>query len=333
MNPDVLKSIAGMAADIAVEKSSSLTFRSVALWTEAGSLHIHAQSPSQLTLRRHVLCDAEIPRCFVDAQRFASVIAACDSDIRLSIGTSGTQLVVESGARSMRAPTAPVEAPLWDPPKAASGTLPLVPWDKLLPVATTGKAVGREILGTIRLSGEHAIATDGHRLHISKIGPTPELTIPVQASQLLLRLPGQSVSCTENWLWTDAWELGFAVPAGAYPPWERVRGKCSGNEWRVDRVLFASALRAAQTLSADRVYLRGKDSTLTIQYEDIFVEELPALQISKPATVLIDTRMLIDAVKACDGDVITLWLNGQLDPVVVVSDGFEATIMPINPSR
>jgi DNA polymerase-3 subunit beta len=194
------------------------------------------------------------------------------------------------------------------------------------------------------------IATDMHRLAINKTkadgkGEAIRAVVPARALHEVARaLAGEEqaeISAGEAQIRFDIGALAVIsrLVEGQFPNYERVVPQSSEQRLVVNREEFHTAIRRAAVmarLEANKVVLRGKEGTLSIQAETADLgrgsEELPVELEGGEVEVAFNAEYLMDALSVMDCESVELGLTGALSPGLLRPVGdtpFIYVVMPM----
>jgi len=190
------------------------------------------------------------------------------------------------------------------------------------------------------------VSTDGHRLSKAEMELEGGLDLPkgviiprkgaLETRQLL---DGQDWTCglavkEENLVvWAGDVILTVKLVEAKFPPYRQVVPPAAAEQAAVDRAAVMSAVKRAAIL-AEAVTLAAAPGRLVVSGENLDTgaarAEIEADYSGPAAQAQVAARYLLDALGACEGDVVRLDITGQLSPVVVRdASGYVGVIMPM----
>lgn len=199
------------------------------------------------------------------------------------------------------------------------------------------------------------VATDGHRLAkaeatVAGRSAASTMLIPLKAVHEIGRLCDEVGPSTEE----EPGELEI-VPSGAvvffrtggqlfgvktvdaqFPPYAQVIPKDSAKSAKAPRAALADAFRAvavaaSSTTGGVKLVLSKKKMKLTSESPDSGdgADEVDVEYDGPAFTIGLNARYAIDALSALADEDVALGFSGELDPMVVTSEGFTGVIMPM----
>lgn len=196
------------------------------------------------------------------------------------------------------------------------------------------------------------VATDGHRLvrvdGAADLAPGPELTVmvPRRAAAHLLRLPAEdgatltlSVGKAHVFFRLLGTEMTCRLPDAVFPPYEQVIPKSHQRETRaarlplleaVERVAVMAPTRSAGVIvgfAADHIALSAENPEDGDADESVPCEHLS----DEGATprMGVSAAYLADALRGAGAEYVLVLTSGELDPIMVCSEGYVAVTMPM----
>lgn len=347
---------------VADKKSSMPIINNVLLETEAKGVRIAA---TDLYLSVTGTVEAQVARpggVAVGARTlFDRVKAMPDGDV--TVETDKTGVVVRAAGSKRRFTCHSVPATEYPalPEPASDATRMAMPASKLLGlIKRTEHAISDdhtrmhlhsallEWIGPVL----RMVATDWHRLSVAET-KAPEgqrdnglMLIPKGGVLEIKRLLEESVKAGDGeieliqqgfqlFVQADDVRLGVKLTDAKFPPWEQVVPKDSTTKLKIQTAVLIDAVRAV-AISADvtsqGVKLALCDGKMRIQSESsesgsAFDET--EIDYSGPELVVgLRASYVVQALECADAEA-SLELSGELDPVVVRSDGYIATVMPM----
>lgn len=340
---DLLR-LASSAADVADRRSSMPTLALVRLEARGGVLEGVATDLYASSLLT-VACDGdEDGACCVDAKALKD-LAARMPEGPVSLGYDGRALAVRSGSARYKLNALPVDdfPPVPSMPEGGtevSGALLSSLLSAVKPAMSTDDS--RPHIACVMLDGEVAVATDGHRLHKREGGLGLEVQVPPKGVELLGKLASDgdvTVAVGQGNLFAQQGERVVAVRLvdEAFPPYRKVipdRGKAK-QVVTVERSALSSALKRLSYLSpqSQAVRFRVEAGTLHLATSDPDVgegtEEVSCDATEASAWIGMNAKYMLDALGGAVGDEVGIRLMGELDPVVIECEGYEAVCMPM----
>lgn len=280
----------------------------------------------------------------------AAAKATKGNTVTLDASAKGTLLADMGPLGSARFPTFKVEDLPKSPPPVAPDA-ERIEWDAeayhgamayVLPAVCLD--VTRFQLNGVCLVDGHAIATDGHRLHLAPIASFAKETIlSLDAVKLLTAITakkgpiaawraGQQITITDG-----AFRVVTRAIDSQFPPYEQVIPKDKSAAFYVDlsaapaRAFFQSSVKHAEARGV-RLGVNGAIKLVAENAEGgSFVAEFQPIYTNHegPDYVIgFDPRYIVDALKV-EGDVRVRFGENELDPIKVTSGARVAVIMPM----
>lgn len=280
-----------------------------------------------------------------------------DGDVTLASGEEG-MLSVAWGRSSYEIQGLPAEE-FPAPPRVTNGTSVTVPQAALREVlrstifAASQDETRAVLTGALLIweAGELSIvATDMHRLAVNKTqaegqGEALRAVVPARALHEVTRALGTEdeaqIAAGEAQIRFDVGPLAVIsrLVEGQFPNYERVIPQSSEQRMVVNREEFHTAIRRAAVmarLEANKVVLRAKDGTLSIQAETADLgrgsEELPVQLEGGEVEIAFNAEYLMDALSVMDCESVELGLTGALSPGILRAVGdspFIYVVMPM----
>lgn len=193
----------------------------------------------------------------------------------------------------------------------------------------------------------HAVATDGHRLHVHETelaGGGFEALIPQSIAQQLHSMLVSADRDADVELVATKTEVVFRVGSTAvsgrkveaqFPAWRHAASSKTSSEARVSKSALIAELRSVTkaasgskivslTVSPGKIALAcSGDEPGTTSETELDAETSTRLKIGFNATYL------TEAANACDGDTLVLRFDGELDPMLVECQGTRVVLMPM----
>lgn len=195
--------------------------------------------------------------------------------------------------------------------------------------------------------GKHlrAVATDGHRL--AKIDAplngekAPSMLIPGRGVRDVLKLASAEetidLACEppNAFFSIRGVTLGVRLIDATFPPFEQVIPKTSPSVSTAARASLVESIRAVSLASNEKtggVRLRFQSGFIrveaTSQAGDGF-DEVPAEYDGKPMSIVCRADYLLDALEAHGGESVGIAFGGEVDPIVMRTDGAVFVTMPM----
>lgn len=275
----------------------------------------------------------------------------------ISLTTKGTDIVIKSGSRRFTMHGIPGEE---FPQLPQNDAAPLM----TLPAETLGKLIAYVIFAVstdetrlhlnaalFECEGDklRLVATDGHRLSLVE-APAPDgansfsMLVPLKGLLEIRRLVevGGTVEVAQNggnlFLRVGGFDYSIRTADSVFPPWRQVIPGDNSMTATVERTALADATRAVSVAASDKGLIRLSFSAGKLRVEsdspdtgDGFDEV--AIECDGSVTIGMNGKYLLDSLGAIDSAKVSIKLNGDLDPMVIVpvaeSDWFsKQLIMP-----
>lgn len=294
------------------------------------------------------------PAFCVGAKQLATVLDKLDGDT-VSLTHEGAQIVVKAGRRRFTLPTSDGDdfPPLPEAGDAApvavdSGDLATAIRAVLPCVATDDTRLHLSSLCLHVAGGKvEASATDGRRLAAYRMTATPAdpMLVPLRAAKELLKhvedtdTAQTAIYRVGAWLFIDG-ELAIKTADAKFPPVEQVLGTATEHEWSLSvasaalLAAFESAALVSPDLSNVGSLTVGDDGTLLVRAESAsgaFAEKVDVdyEKSHSGATIGVHCGYMVDAVKSCDAESVTVRGGGELDPMAVTAGDVTVIVMPM----
>lgn len=198
-----------------------------------------------------------------------------------------------------------------------------------------------------------AVSTDGHRLTMmsaerGNAGPNVTALVSLRAIGELRRFVEGAKNMIEirregpNAFFTVAGMTFSAKLIDAqFPPWEQVVPRDLAASARVNRILFADAVKAVQLAAADRtggisLVLAGDALHVTAASPESGdgSDEVPAVYGGAERKIGVNSKYILDVLTSLDCDEVDMIVTGELDPMLLrpadaKPDEYVACIMPM----
>lgn len=181
----------------------------------------------------------------------------------------------------------------------------------------------------------HAVATDGHRLTVSSLlvecDVTERALIPLPAAKQIERICSSTDSVVtvsfssglrEVFVVAEGAQFSAKLVDGQFPNWRGVIPK-KGAPITVDKSELARSIRAVALSSPDKtagVRIALSDNRIVLSGESAdrgqARDEISCGYAGPDAKFAVDSKLMLDAIAAVDGDIISVSLSGgELDPI------------------
>jgi len=205
----------------------------------------------------------------------------------------------------------------------------------------------RAQISGVYLDGDCAVATDGHRLHISALAcPTIDRVIPIHVAQAIARAcdahgggPVRVVyGASQVQLIAGDVRLAGPVPSDAFIPWRQVAGMvkhaheatCLARDLigavKIARLAARGGTGKGWTEPPVRLSMADGQLTVASSVDDDTSSTIVAT--GECGSVMIAAAFLEDALSAIGADDVTLRTAGPRDPLEIVAGGERRIIMP-----
>lgn len=333
-------------------KGPSVIYSTVKLTTSADKMRLLGFGQSSFVETEVSIDGVSMPEIHVnstDLRNAVHAMAADDLDLSL---TTNNRLTVKGNI------TARVET-LGDVVLPELPTIPttdidvdggalLAAIDRVLPAMC--QDFTRPHVNAIFLSGGNAIATDGHRLHVSATPLAEDVTVLV---------PAPFVAAVSK-LTPGPWALGYdqhrvavrsgdqllcmALPDAQFPPYQQVipRGRKNACVARVPRASAIETIRSAINASKAKeekdygLRLRVSGETMTMRDKSEHIDATVALVCADgevDEAIGANPVYIVQALAMFDGDNVDVEFGGPLDPILVKSGAADdedcAVLMPM----
>lgn len=193
-------------------------------------------------------------------------------------------------------------------------------------------------------------ATDGHRLACSSMAQeldsdTVYAVLPkrgvTEACKLILEsgLETITLKATKRHMFVvgPGFELAILLYDGLFVQYEYSIPKSTSYEFLVGREDIVSALKAV-SVSDERAVFEFAGSELSLCAEGELSESIDSISVenvhgSEDLKIAMSSKYMRDAVMNCDTERISISTNGQLDPVMIREDGYDAFTAIVMPMR
>jgi len=278
-----------------------------------------------------------------------------DGEIELKLNNS--RLIVAAGATNATLSTLPTDDfPRWEPDKTAGAAI-----DAAALAAAIGSVAYAASKSDLRFNlntiyadpdGPHTtlVATDGHRLAMTKTPSIPGVETPIlipsdhigkitafltSAQPLYLATDEKNI-----WLYTDTGAVGVRLLDGEYPPYRRLIPEDKGYVFTVLRAPLTQALRRCAIFTTDR----NKAVTLTLGETELRTEtQHPELGTATdtietsysgpPFTGIFNVFYLQDALASINGEVVNIYVSEALRPIFLTDGAPDETLHLVMPMR
>lgn len=206
---------------------------------------------------------------------------------------------------------------------------------------------------TVVDGGLRAVATDGHRLAMSRFDHASlrhmDLLLPRKGAALLSKFlatdkPNEvELSYDKSWVFFSAGDTLMAVKRvdDAFPPYEKVIPSDHPVSVEIDRSVLSEALRRVLTIASlklvrltltvnDEITLRADDADIGSGQEVI---EAPVKGTSEGLEIAFNGAYMLEQLGAFEGPVVVIQLNGKLDPIVVRDSSTREDLGVLMPMR
>lgn len=207
---------------------------------------------------------------------------------------------------------------------------------------------------TVVDGGMRAVATDGHRLAMSRFDyefpKDVDLLIPRKGAALIGKFLAADkpkeveLGNDQSWVFLGAGDTLIAVKRvdDSFPPYEKVIPKDHPVSFEVDRGVLSDALRRIVTISGssklvrlaitpnDEVTLRADDADIGSGQEVI---EAPIKGTAEELEIAFNGAYMLEQLGAFEGPVAIIQLNGKLDPIMVKDSSAREDLGVLMPMR
>lgn len=193
-------------------------------------------------------------------------------------------------------------------------------------------------------------STDGHRLAVASAAfsgdAIQQFLLPLRALAEVRRLLSEQADDSTVTIARDDKRVRFAcgdVSIGAklvdaqFPPYEQVIPKTSKTSFTAPRLALADALAAVSTSNpSGGVGISFHAETLHVDaqgngegHDEIAIEFTDGKKPSKGLNIGFQSKYLRDALSCLSDDTVTIRVSGELDPLIIESEGFTGVVMPM----
>jgi DNA polymerase III sliding clamp (beta) subunit (PCNA family) len=347
VNRKEFQSVIERCARVAEVKATASNMRHVALSFDGKTLTYMA-TDMQLALRGTVDAVGDAERFTVNAKELQGILASLEGDeVKLAL-TDHKLAVSASGRRRFHASTLPFEDyPEIGAPNGTAATLQSAQLKLALTrvmFSAAPESESRQYLQGIKLRAAdgklHAATTDGRRGTRTTVPYDGEcdLLLPAAAARevlpLLDRVETVELSRAKhgNWITAGAESIRHQDYGSTFPPLDMMFSVPAAHSLTLAKSQLRDSLKALSRVNrAGTIRLTVADSTLTLEAtgEDRDGIDVLAIEGGAPFTSGFVAQYLIEALTVCETDEVTLAYEGELDPLRLRSDDWEALIMPV----
>lgn len=315
------------------------------------------------TVQAHVEAEVKTPgECVVSYQTLSQAVGKLNADIELSVDESGEKLSLEGGDSHFEFLLLPLED--WPDIAQKPEGVPALVYDREALVGAIDKtcfaALSAKETSRLNLTGVYfdfadqtkLVATNGYRLALQPIdysvAETPE-DILVDADTLkgfgsiLRSLDEDNVQLATSddhaFIVCGEYTLGARLIQEEYPDYERVIPSDNSIGVRVNRESLLHALERVSITTAKEsgaVVLEAKGDSVQVSAQSSekgnSYESVPLLKSADEVTISFRGEYVIDALRHCDQDEVTVWLKDGESAGLVEASEYINVVMPIRAS-
>lgn len=263
--------------------------------------------------------------------------------VGLVADNDGLHVTHDAGNLTLRTADADTWPHIADP-DGAEHTIDAATWADIARVATAASTDdARPALTGVRFEAGHIVATDSYRLHILDVDHDLDALVPagaLDAARKALHANGAILVTTTERSATfadDTTIVRTSLLAADYPNWKQLLPESTPHHHTVDRQALLAGLERVSLFAEGAVPTRldFNGDTVAIAAASQGVGEAAttiATDGGGDVTVAFNPTYLSAALRALDGDTVTLGITDRLKPVVVREGNFTALVMPVRVS-
>ena len=267
--------------------------------------------------------------CLVNPVEMLAKLRAFGDCSEVSVVRKDGSLVISSGHRKVTvqvSEAADFPSLPKDEDKARTYHGVTLPLKCVLPAVSKDET--RPHMAQVRVDRHHVVATDGHRIHAHAIDVGFTCSIPTRVAKIL---DADEQDWTVSRSRVTVGDLTWIQPSEAFPPWEQVVPKLCTFEIACSREHALTAVKAVITADsggAQRAKMSIGDGTVSLSTsaaEDVWDADTGG---PRKLELGVNAGYLLDALQCCPGSLVVIRLGGECDPIHIVSEAFQAVVMP-----